>query len=217
MLHHVFRCEWLHITKQDKKFRHTLFQFCMCLFRIPVPNYVTGTIEIQFMAYLQLVRNRLKLINTILAEFRPTKRNQLVIANIGLIDPKQFLDGIGAYAIKGKSKLQFPTRAMTTSNNQNQKPWYVWVFNFLNRVVRLLVRPRISIEAFRECTANLFSDAENIGKLHEAYSKLEHAAILINSSYSMQLIVILIIKFTTLTSLLYVCCMMIIKWVSKCI
>lgn len=79
----------------------------------------------------------------------------------------------------------------------------------------MLVKPQNSIAEFRAATSsnNLLNDLQNIAKLQEAYTKLEQAAILINSSYSMQLVVILIIKFTTLTSLLYICCMMIIEWV----
>lgn len=180
-----------------------------------VPNIVMGTIEIQFMAYLQLIHNRLKLLNTILVEFRPMKRNKMMNEfrlSIGLsrgIDSQRFSDGIGAYALKGKSKI---TLNATTSKSQNEKKsWHHTAVDSLEWIVKLVVKPQILLAQFRGDAANLFSDSENVAKLQRVYTQLERAAILVNSSYGMQLIVILIIRFTTLTSLLYFCCMMMIK------
>lgn len=173
------------------------------------------------MAYLQLIRNRLKLLNKILAEFRPTKRSmglgltpRLPVLGHGEFDAHYFLDGIGAYALKGKSKLQLAAPVATTSKTQKRTtPWHQVAFGSLSWIIKMLVKPQNSIAEFRAATSsnNLLNDLQNIAKLQEAYTKLEQAAILINSSYSMQLVVILIIKFTTLTSLLYICCMMIIE------
>lgn len=133
----------------------------------------------------------------------------------GEIDVHNFLDGIGAYAFKEKSKLQFAAPVDTTTKTQKHtQPWHQVAFSSLRSIIKMLVRPPNSIEKFRGAATSsnhLLSDLQNVAKLQEAYTKLEQAAILINSSYSMQLIVILIIKFTTLTSLLYICCMMVIE------
>lgn len=188
-----------------------------------VPNYVTGTIEIQLMAYLQLIRNRLKLLNRILVEFRPTKRSiglglnqHSLLMGHAEIDANYFLDGIGAYAFKRESKLQFAAPVAKISKTQKRTtPWHQVAFSSLGWIIKMLGKPRDSIADFRVAPAtssnNFLNDLQNVEKLQEAYTKLEQAAILINSSYSVQLIVILIIKFTTLTSLLYICCMMIIE------
>lgn len=177
-----------------------------------------GTIEIQFTAYLQLIRNRLKLLNTILVEFRPMKRNTIMndfCSSIGLscgIDSQRFLDGIGAYALNRKSKLHLITSNATASRSKNEKKtWHRTTVGALDWIVKLVVKPQILIAQFRGDAANLFSDSENVAKLQRAYTQLERTTILINSSYGIQLIVILIIRFTTLTSLLYFCCMMMIK------
>lgn len=184
-----------------------------------MPNYVTGTTEIQFMAYLQLIRNRLKLLNTILVEFRPLKRNRTVneyfpkiqMSQHSQIDPQRFLDGIGAYALKGKSKLQSIPNVPPATETRTTKSVQHFACNAIDWMIKLLLKRKISINEFRGSASNLFSDLENVGKIHDTYSKLENAAILINAAYSVQLTVILIIKFTILTSRLYFCCMMIIK------
>lgn len=220
MLHHVFRCEWLDVRNLPTfRFRFNSNSFYFFILNL-VPNFVMGTIEIQFTAYLQLIRNRLKLLNTILVEFRPMKRNTIMndfCSSIGLscgIDSQRFLDGIGAYALNRKSKLHLITSNATASRSKNEKKtWHRTTVGALDWIVKLVVKPQILIAQFRGDAANLFSDSENVAKLQRAYTQLERTTILINSSYGIQLIVILIIRFTTLTSLLYFCCMMMIKWV----
>lgn len=186
---------------------------------ILVPSYVTATTEIQFMAYLRLIRIRLKLLNRILVEYRPMKRVKKLsaIEEVLLgdeIDSQRFMDGIGVYAFRGKSKLQFTAPDIIKTSKRvpsRTKRWQQLATNTMNWLIKFLVKPKFanSGKIYGSAT-NLFSDAENVAKLHEAYANLEKAAILINSAYSMQLITILIVKFTTLTSLLYFCCMMII-------
>lgn len=49
-------------------------------------------------------------------------------------------------------------------------------------------------------------------QIQQIYSKLERTVIVLKSAFSPHLVVILVMKFTTLTSLLYFCCMVIIKY-----
>lgn len=158
------------------------------------------------MAFLRLIENRLKLINTILVEVKPLKSINRMDALFlsGKVDPKVFLDGIGAFAFKGKSRLQFATPSCTTETTLNR-------LKSRKKLTKAMANRQISFPNVRSSALRPLSDSQHIAKLQMAYTNLEQAAILINASYSMQLIVIFIIKFTTLTSLLYFCCMMIIK------
>lgn len=54
---------------------------------------------------------------------------------------------------------------------------------------------------------------EKIHQIQQIYTKLEHTSTVFNAAYGLNLVVILIVKFTTVTSLLYNCCMIIIKLV----
>lgn len=55
--------------------------------------------------------------------------------------------------------------------------------------------------------------SREIIQFHRIYTKLECVKTVVNSAFSLHLIIILITKFTALTSLLYFCAMVIIKWV----
>lgn len=52
---------------------------------------------------------------------------------------------------------------------------------------------------------------EKIMQIQEIYTKLERTVVIFKSVFSPHLIVILVMKFTALTSLLYFCCMIVIK------
>lgn len=52
---------------------------------------------------------------------------------------------------------------------------------------------------------------EKIHQMQQIYTKLEHTSVVFNAAYGLNLVIILIVRFTTVTSLLYSCCMIIIK------
>lgn len=183
-----------------------------------MPNYVTITTEIQFMAYLRLIRERLKLLNHLLVDFRPVKRNQwanemsipfsrMTYSQQEIVS-KQF-SGSNDTRRQVLSTLQRTHSSVGGTSNDAKRARQTWWC----RLTAFMRKPRICKINFRLNANRILSDLENISKLQQIYTKLERASLRINASYSMQLVIILILKFTTLTTLLYFCCMMIMKWV----
>lgn len=68
-----------------------------------------------------------------------------------------------------------------------------------------------SLSVNRDKPLSMMNIGNQIIHIQKIYSKLERTIIILRSTYSSHLIVILIVKFTALTSLLYFCCMLIIK------
>lgn len=67
---------------------------------------------------------------------------------------------------------------------------------------------------FERKLSRMLEFTEKIHQIQQIYTKLEHTSTIFNAAYSLNLVVILIVKFTTVTSLLYNCCMIIIKLVT---
>lgn len=201
--------------------------------------FVTGTTEIQFMAYLQLVRNRLKLLNIVLMYFSDIEENQShqhhTPSNVETTNRKSTMWNCpnhtlitldsntlsrkicpSPYLPHNRLKLQkIPQAPHNITNDVGVEAWKIQLTenkSFPNLVKMLTSKQCIVTlnEDNKFCTTD-FTD--NIIQIQTIYTKLEKVSIVLNSAYGVQITTILIMKFTTLTSLLYFCCMIIIKYV----
>lgn len=195
---------------------------------------VTGITEIQFIAYLQLIRNRLKIINDVLMNFKEIikrqnynntqkaeNRNEEI--NMKYFSMNKIDKAIDASLNKPdvwyKSKINEKwAKKSETDINQNA----IIETSIANQVVkenRSLLLELVKMMRTKNKVCDILTEkcfrngdyTDNLIKIQNIYTKLEKASILINSSYGVQIIIILIIKFTTLTSLLYFCFMILIK------
>lgn len=172
--------------------------------------FVTGTIEIQFMAYLQLLRNRLKLLNLILLNQKTLMKTNMKF------NSKLLLDEISVYESNGMATLQSVSKSThsidSSSNidgcktNPNKFDW-----TELMKVKLFTVKKQICENYSENQKYFRTNNLDNVIQIQCIYTKLEKVSILINLAYGGQVIIILIVKFATLTSLLYFCCMIIIK------
>lgn len=177
----------------------------MCL----VPYIVNCITEIQFIAYMQLLKNRLKLINNFLGQFRESvygnaaekceKRN----VNVNMSE-WQAVNKI--FTVKEVwDKIKIPS-----SNGKIPKN----VFES-NGFVASVIEKRNKIVG-KQWTDNLQLNnkvfTEKIMKLQMIYNNMEKFMMFIRSGYSIQIVTIFTVKFSILTSMLYACCMVLIKY-----
>lgn len=182
-------------------------------FFISVPLYVIGIIELQFIACLQLIRNRLAMINNILISFRKT------------FDIQNHSNGNSfGYDFTIFHENEFPSQKLFNRTSKHNR---IDMKNVVNPIELFNEKSAIKTESSNDkiinqnecywtfddgsCQFSFIDFTEHIIQIHQIYTKLERITIIFKSAYSIHLIVILIMKFTTLTSLLYFCCMIIIK------
>lgn len=192
--------------------------------------FVVGITELQFIAYLQLIRYRLKMINFVLRNFReltneknsPSHSFQMNMGASGTPEETFFMKEISA-SFKQKRSLKLVKRNNSVrpmkQKDQKELPDAREVPKVgLSRNGKLLLNAVRAIAIMKPMEhifkPTHFRNADNsatLMKIQQIYTRAERVAILINAAYGIQLIIILVIKFTTLTSLMYVCCMILIK------
>lgn len=172
---------------------------------ISVPLYVIAITETQFISCLQLIRNRLKLINDELNKIEKSvtsERNDYNGNSCGSNYAKK---------IRLVKNTSFTNRAM---KNNGKSVKSIFIIRTLNEKTGKN-STSLPINCASPSTHFKHDDeiSDKIIQFHRIYTKLECVKAVVNSVYSLHLIIILITKFTTLTSLLYFCSMIIIKWV----
>lgn len=171
--------------------------------------FVIGTTEVQFIAYFQLIQYRLISLNTL-------------ISNCTRVHVPRVEDG--NESTTSKSTILTPADEMTTSNGVtyvgltavSSISSYITTTALKQAVVkkRVLNSDFVDYNAFERMQSSLQQCiTADIVKVQHIYMQLENVCTLINASYGIPIMFILVIKFTTLTALLYFCCMIIIKWV----
>lgn len=191
--------------------------------------FVIGTTEIQFLAYLQLVRNRLKILNNVFKNFKQIIKNrkkesqnstfknekeiQFNFEDYHKINQQFCINELSTYkhkiidehtSINRRNVNGFIKQPTTLTSVPPER------FNFKNVVKTIAARNKVN-DRLNETFYRCIDYTDYIILIQHIYSKLEKVASLINSSYGVQIVIILIIKFTTLTSLLYFCCMILLK------
>lgn len=206
--------------------------------------FVIGTTEIQFIAYLQLIRNRLRSLNSMMVNFNYAKN---------LIKHNRNFDDINEDILNTMALMNASKTCKTVAEKQKQDYWEKFIKYMANKcgrsntimdsemkfalpkrttaistVPKSTVRKQKGFKDFNQtwCVAALERNANDsqylsqhlsnditqmIIKTQKIYMKLEKVSALINLSYGIPIMFILVIKFTTLTALLYFCCMIIIK------
>lgn len=181
-------------------------------FSISVPLFVVGITEVQFIAYQQLIHHRLHFVNKLLKDFEKSKgSNENRHNNVKTVHKPENINSyllghfsnnkVDIFKIPDinciRSDLKFGMKIHCQLKSQLEYP--NWFHRYLN----------MKIQKDQHLMLNHPSDY--IIQIQYIYSKLERTANILISSYSPHLIIILIMKFSTLTSLLYYCCMVIIK------
>lgn len=174
----------------------------MCL----VPYIVNCITEIQFIAYMQLLKNRLKLINDFFAQFRENMSedaNNYPHKNLNMTEcqtvNKMFL------VKEIRDKIKIPSSSEKIQKNINEMKLHGFVDNIIEKRKTEGKQWTDNIQLNNK----LFS--EKIMKLQRIYTNMEKFLMLIRSGYSIQVITILVCKFSIITSMLYACCMILIK------
>lgn len=175
--------------------------------------YVIAITETQFISCLQLIRTRLTLINerinnNIQKKSVTTEPNN---KDGKTLDTYRFNYNYANEICVRKNATKFAKRANINNNCILSK--------FKHRTLngKTTKTRRIVPIDFAPSRTYLNHDDEYSGEInqfHRIYTILECVMAVINSAFSLHFIIILITKFTTLTSLLYFCSMIIIKWVS---
>lgn len=172
----------------------------MCL----VPYIVNCITEIQFIAYMQLLKNRLKLINDFFGQFRhseDTKTHPNKNINVtGQAVNKMFL------VKEIRDKINMPTSSgRKIQKNVNEIKLHGFIGNIMkNRKIE-------GMKWMDNIQLNNKLFTEKIMKLQQIYSDMEKFLMLIRTGYSVQIITIFTVKFSIITSMLYACCMILIK------
>lgn len=192
--------------------------------------FVIGTTEIQFLAYLQLIRNRLQLLNILFKNFRKVVKNRKIegnrnqeVTNSNKADAFQYYHGKISSQLFANELQTFKRKIIIEDFKQMdtnlvriiQKPPPSLVSSkpklSFRRVVKMVTTKNKVQDVLNEAFYRNIDYTDYIIRTQHIYSKLEKVAMLINSSYGLQIVIILVLKFTTLTSLLYFCCMILLK------
>lgn len=170
--------------------------------------FVMGTTEIQFIAYLQLIRNRLILLNSIILQkinAKNTSKSIRMYPNFltkPLIKEQQQSGNVFDIGLHTLTDSPFKDAKERKKEMPKEK-----IFPNMKsiRIRTIFCDP---YDTHRDGCIQTVIHIQNV------FMKLEKVSHLINSCYGLPIMCILVIKFTTLTSLLYFCCMIIIKCVS---
>lgn len=172
--------------------------YCFFMCSIPITN--TGLVLMQFVSYVQLLTDRMKLLNKSLTEFSEylDKKEGTICDADGTLLCKSDL----AYIMPVK-KLNF---GIDFKVSQKIK------VNAMTKLRSLMPVPK-KVHSAHLITIQYRNDdfSREILDIQTIYTELEKYAVLINSSFAIQIIVIILIKFGTLTTLLYFYCMIVIK------
>lgn len=160
--------------------------------------FVMGTCEIQFIAYCQLIRNRLNSLNEAIS--RCINAKNIRMKNI-----------IFRGKIKSK-QLSFIYAGSSMSTNFRK---YIRLHAMNTQLLPALMQrgktsPVVESNNYN-ATESYGTMEDTIVKIQEIYMRLERVCRSINNIYGFPILCIIVIKFTTLTALLYFCCMIIIK------
>lgn len=212
----------------------------MCVLICYVPFFTSTMAEIQFISFVLLIKERLKIMNHLIIEykiklnlktatFHDHKQSDIYAIKYDLIRKKVFF--ISEFGQKNKHNLVNQTKCcgIITKPNLNlllnpvQSFWH-FIKNLCN-----FRKTRIFNVNFQQLSTNIYCKRESnlvdnhnnnlnycIARLTDMqiiYSKLFKITELINKSYGIQLCFIILVYFITLTTLLYYCCMKIIRFV----
>ncbi|XP_037033185.1 putative gustatory receptor 28b [Bradysia coprophila] len=173
-----------------------------CLTICLVPFVVTCITEIQFIAYMQLLKNRLELINNFFGQFRGDAGKSAKTNIRKSPDPSPLTTKIFTV-----NKVGDKLKILSSQKNG---------FNGLG--TNVIIMENCGKTVGKQWTDNLQLNrklfTEKIMKLQIIYNKMEKFLVQIRSGYSIQIITVFTVKFSIITSMLYACCMILIKSVS---
>lgn len=148
-----------------------------------VPLFVFAAIEMQFVTYTLIIHDRLVILNKILLHF-------------------SMINQSNKFYLKRSCKMQH-TRSVNKGSHNN--------VNSTNPKIKLRCRAMTIIPIYTNSQGNI-NQIFLLSQLEKIYHILEKSSSIIDSSYGLQIVVILILKFTTLTTLLYFHFMILIRY-----
>lgn len=185
-----FNC--LMFIQSDKPYN----EYCiiMCL----VPFIVNCITEIQFIAYMQLLKNRLELINNFFGQFRE---------NAGKCVPTKIAKTVDSTSANKIFTVTMASEKLKIFSSQKN------IANGLNGFGANVIHggKTVGKQWTDELQLNRKLFTERIMKLQIIYNKMEKFLMQIRSGYSIQIITVFTVKFSIVTSMLYACCMVLIK------
>lgn len=201
----------------------------MCVVICYVPVFTSTITEIQFISFILLIKERLKIMNNLIIEYK-MKLNTVNTATFhkhsdtyniksDLIRNEVFL--ISEFGPKNKHNLMIKTTKPNLNFNSNHVQSFCrFIKNLCN-----FQKTKIIDENFQQLSTNIntkYNYDDNtklnycIARLTDMqiiYSKLFKITELINKSYGIQVCFIICAYFITLTTLLYYCCMKTIRYI----
>lgn len=212
----------------------------MCVLICYVPFFTSTMTEIQIISFTLLIKERLKIMNHLIIEykiklnlktatFHDHKQSDIYAIKYDLIRKKVFF--ISEFGHKNKHNLVNQTKCCGISTKPNLNLFLNHVQSFWHFIKNLcnFRKTRIFNVNFQQLSTNINCKRENnyvdnnnnnlnycIARLTDMqiiYSKLFKITELINKSYGIQVCFIICVYFITLTTLLYYCCMKIIRFV----
>lgn len=164
-----------------------------CLVMCLVPFCIVILTEIQFCAYLQILRNRLSILNKFLRNYGFTIKNR---KNYDL-------------SIKQMEYIHLQQTKLNTTPISNDGDRFHVILKLKNFFS--FKKQNGKIQNVMEKPKKYSRVVTDISICQNIFTKLEKLSELVNFVYGVPLAVILTIKFTTLTTLMYTCCMLLIR------
>lgn len=177
-----------------------------CLIMCLVPFVVNCITEIQFIAYMQLLKNRLELINNFFGQFRDSMYGGKLNAakSSPLVHPAS-VNKIFTVDKGDKLKKILTQRNVVIGRNNER----------IMKAANGILIENSGKTVGKQWTDNLQLNRElftaKIMQLQIIYNKMEKFLMQIRSGYSIQIITVFTVKFSIVTSMLYACCMILIK------
>jgi hypothetical protein len=170
-----------------------------CLLLCIIPMLAVATVESRLFTYFLLMRQRMKIINKIIGDYRNEVKMSasdefIVRDKIFFISEFKQIPNIKAAAKKRRE-------------------------NFIKTFLKFIKNTFESSEATHchdaEDTANSINYVEHIMIIKSIYGKLYEISDILNVAYGMQIVSIIAVQFITLTTLLYYFAMRLIRWERK--
>jgi hypothetical protein len=171
-----------------------------CLLLCIIPMLVVATVECRLFAYFLLMRQRMKVINKIISDYRNKVR----------------MSASEEFIVRDKIFFIAEFKQMPKPKTEEKKSRENLIKTFLKFMKNSLFELRETTHCHdKEDNANSINYVEHIMIIKLIYGKLYEISDILNVAYGMQIISIIAVQFITLTTLLYYFSMRLVRWERK--
>lgn len=174
-----------------------------CLLLCIIPMLVVATVECRLFAYFLLMRQRMKVINKIINDYRNKVRKMSAAAN------EEFIVRDKIFFITEFKQMPKNPKAGEKKSRENL------IKTFLRFIKNSLFEQTHCHDKKDNNDANSINYVEHIMIIKSIYAKLYEISDILNVAYGMQIISIIAVQFITLTTLLYYFSMRLVRWERK--